>query len=298
MSKSPSASPTLSVREFFKRFPDDEACLVHIFNVRHGERHTCRACGKEATFHRMTNRRAWACSNCGDHLYPTAGTIFEDTRTPLQMWFYAIYLFCTSRHGVSGKELQRQLGVTYKTAWRIAKHIRVLMESAEAEVLLSGHVEIDEAYVGGKRSGGKRGRGAPGKTIVMGLKERGGKMVATVIPDVKLKTLKAETLKRVEKGATVSTDELMSYGLLAKEGYTHVAVKHGAKEWSVYDYKTREVHHTNNVENFWRHLKNSIRSTHIHVSAKHMPTYLAEFTFRANHRERGNEMMNVLLRAV
>lgn len=147
MSKSPSAYPTLSVREFFKRFPDDEACLVRIFNVRHGERHVCRACGKEATFHRMTNRRAWACSNCGDHLYPTAGTIFEDNRTPLQMWFYAIYLFCASRHGVSGKELQRQLGVTYKTAWRIAKHIRVLMESAEAEVLLSGHVEIDEACV-------------------------------------------------------------------------------------------------------------------------------------------------------
>jgi len=260
MRKSPSASPALSVREFFKRFPNDEACLVHIFRVHHGERHVCRACEKEATFHRMTNRRAWACSNCGDHLYPTAGTVFEDTRTPLQMWFYAIYLFCTSRHGVSGKELQRQLGVTYKTAWRIAKHIRVLMESAEAEVLLNGHVEIDEAYVGGKRPG-KRGRGAAGKTIVMGLKERGGRMVATVIPDVKLKTLKAETLKRVKKGAVVSTDELMSYGLLAKEGYTHLAVKHGSKEWSFYDYRSGELAHTNSVENFWKHFKASVRFT-------------------------------------
>lgn len=210
MSKSPSASPALSVRDFFKMFPTDEACLEHIFNVRFGERHVCRACERESTFHRMSDRRAWACANCGDHVYPTAGTVFQDTRTPLQLWFYAIYLFVTSRHGVSGKELQRQLGVTYKTAWRMAKHIRMLMEQADAQGLLTGHVEIDETYVGGKRSGGKRGRGAPGKTIVMGFKERGGKTVATVIPDVKLKTLKAETLKRVAPGTIVSTDELMS----------------------------------------------------------------------------------------
>lgn len=299
MEKSPSASPALSVRDFFKRFPDDEACLVHIFNVRFGERHVCRACGVDATFHRMTNRRAWACAHCGDHLYPTAETVFEDTRTPLQLWFYAIYLFCTTRHGVSGKELQRQLGVTYKTAWRMAKHIRVLMEQADpAEMLLAGHVEIDEAYVGGVRSGGKRGRGAPGKTIVMGFKERGGRMVATVIPDVKLQTLRAETIKNVEPGSTVSTDELMSYGLLAKEGYSHFAVKHAAKEWSLYDYRTKAWHSTNGVENFWNLFKNSIRSTHIHVSPQHMPTYLAEFTFRANHRHQGNAMLDVILSAL
>lgn len=224
--------------------------------------------------------------------------MFQDTRTPLELWFYAIHLLVTSRHGVSGKELQRQLGVTYKTAWRMAKHIQVLMEQADAKGILTGHVEIDEAHVGGKRSGGKRGRGAPGKTIVMGLKERGGKMVATVIPDVKLKTLKAETLARVAPGSTISTDELMSYGLLTREGYTHVAVKHGAKEWAVYDYRTREVHHTNNVENFWRHFENAIRSTHIHVSEKHMPTYLAEFTFRSNHHDEGNLMLERFLAAV
>lgn len=295
---SPSASPALSVRDFFKRFPDDEACLTHIMKVRFGARHVCRKCGKNATFHRMSDRRAWACSVCGDHLYPTAGTVFEDTRTPLQLWFYAIYLFVTSRHGVSGKELQRQLGVTYKTAWRMAKHIRVLMEQADTRELLSGHVEIDETYVGGRRSGGKRGRGAPGKTIVMGLKQRDGKMIATVIPDVKLATLKAETLKHVAPGSVVSTDELISYGLLAKEGYTHVAVKHGAKEWAVYDYRTRATHHTNNVENFWRHFKAAVRSTHIHISRKHMPTYLAEFTFRANHRDQGNLMLDAILRAI
>ena len=121
----------LTVREFFKRFPDDETCLTHIMDVRYGMKHTCRKCGTESTFHRMGDRRAFACAACGDHVYPTAGTIFQDTRTPLQLWFYAIYLFTTTRHGVSGKELQRQLGVTYKTAWRMGQQIRKLMGSVD-----------------------------------------------------------------------------------------------------------------------------------------------------------------------
>ena len=182
MEKSTSSSPDFSVRAFFKRFPDDEACLVHIFNVRFGDRNACRACGVESTFHRMNGRRAWACASCGDHVYPTAGTVFQDTRTPLQVWFYAIYLFVTTRHGVSGKELQRQLGVTYKTAWRMGHMIRVQMGKSNFQGLLSGHVEAGETYVGAKRPGGKRGRGAPGKTIVMGIKERDGAVKATVVP--------------------------------------------------------------------------------------------------------------------
>ena len=97
----------------------------------------------------MANRRAWACSACGDHVYPTAGTIFEDTRTPLQSWFYAIYLFVTTRNGVSGKETQRALGVTYKTAWRMGHKIREQMDKSDFQGLPSGHVEADEAYAGG-----------------------------------------------------------------------------------------------------------------------------------------------------
>ena len=179
-----SESSEFSVRDFFKRFPDDEACLTHIFNVRFGKRHACRSCSIETTFHRMSKRRAWACSNCGDHLYPTAGTIFQDTRTPLQVWFYAIYLFVTTRHGVSAKELQRQLNVTYKCAWRIGHKIREQMKSADAERLLAGHVEANEAYVGRKRPG-KRGREAASKTTVMGLKERGGPIQTAIVPNVK-----------------------------------------------------------------------------------------------------------------
>ena len=200
-----------SVREFFAEFTDDAACLNRVMEVRYGMRHVCKHCGKETTFHKISGRRAFACAACGDHIYPCAGTIFQDSRTPLQTWFYAIYLFIATRHGVSGKELQRTLGVTYKTAWRIGQQIRDLMTKADAFEMLKGHVELDEAYVGGHRSG-KRGRGAEGKTIVMGLKERGGKITTQVIPNVKKDTLRGVVLDNVEKGAIVSTDELYSYG--------------------------------------------------------------------------------------
>lgn len=288
----------LTVREFFARFPDEDACLNHIFEVRYGFRHVCRKCGVEGTFHKLTNRRAFSCSSCGDHVYPTAGTVFEDTRTPLQVWFYAIYLFVTTRHGVSGKELERTLGVTYKTAWRMGQHIRMLMAKAEGFEMLKGHIEADEAYVGGRRSGGKRGRGAPGKTIVFGMVERDGRMVAETVPDVKKATLREAVLRNVEPGSTVSTDELMSYGLLTGDGYQHGVVSHGRKEWSYYDYRHGATHHTNTVEGFWKLFKASVRSTHIHISPKYMDRYLGEFTFRSNHRQMQNAMFDLLIGAV
>jgi hypothetical protein len=134
----------LTVKEFFARYPDDDTCLSHIMEVRYGLRHECRKCGVYATFHKLESRRAFSCAQCGDHVYPTAGTVFQDTRTPLQVWFYAIYLFVTTRHGVSGKELERTLGVTYKTAWRMGQQIRKLMGKADSVEMLKGHVEMDE----------------------------------------------------------------------------------------------------------------------------------------------------------
>jgi hypothetical protein len=207
-----SSVQTFSVREFFAAFPHDDACLTRVMEVRYGLRHVCGKCGKDSTFHKISGRRAYSCAACGDHVYPCAGTIFQDSRTPLQTWFYAVYLFIATRHGVSGKELQRTLGVTYKTAWRIGHQIRDLMTKTDGFEMLKGHVELDEAYVGGVRSG-KRGRGAEGKTIVMGLNERGGRIEAQVIPNVKKDTLRDVVLENVEKGTLVSTDEIYSYGL-------------------------------------------------------------------------------------
>ena len=286
-----------SVREFFAAFPDDDTCLNRIMEVRYGLRHDCEACGKEATFHKLAERRAYSCAQCGDHVYPCAGTIFQDSRTSLQVWFYAIYLFIATRHGVSGKELQRTLGVTYKTAWRMGQQIRHLMTTADSFEMLKGHVELDEAYVGGHRSG-KRGRGAEGKTIVMGMKERGGPIVTKVISDVKKTTLRDAVLANVEPGSIVSTDELMSYGLLEGDGFKHGTVKHGAKEWAYYDYRHRAVHHTNHVESFWKLFKKSVASTHIHISPKYADLYLGEFAFRSNHRQMRNAMFDLLIAAL
>ena len=286
-----------TVRDFFNRFPDDDACLAHVMEVRYGLRHECRKCGADATFHKLANRKAYSCSHCGDHVYPCAGTVFQDSRTSLQIWFYAIFLFVTTRQGVSGKELQRQLGVTYKTAWRMGQQIRLLMSKADGFEMLRGHVEMDEAYVGGKRPG-KRGRGAAGKTIVYGMKQREGRMNTEIVPNVRKATLRDAMLRNVEPGSTVSTDELMSYGLLDAEGYRHGQVKHGAKEYARCDRETGVVHHVNSVEAFWRLFKKSVASTHIHVSRKYMNRYLDEFTFRSNHRQMENAMFDLLIGAV
>jgi transposase-like protein len=280
-----------TVKDFFRRFPNDQACLDHVMNVRFGMRHTCQKCQKDSTFHHVEGRRAYACASCGNHLYPCAGTIFEDSRTKLQLWFYAIFLFVVTRHGVSGKELERQLGVTYKTAWRMGHQIRLLAGKADFHAKLVGHIEVDEAYIGGHQAG-KRGRGASNKTIVVGMQERSGPIKTKVVPNVRTISLRGVVLDNVERGSIVSTDELSSYALLSRDGYNHGAVRHAAGEY------VRGNTHVNSVEGFWKLFKDSISSTHIHVSRKYMERYLGEFTFRSNHRGHGNAMFDLLIAAV
>jgi len=263
--------------------------------VRFGMSHVCRKCDVYGTFHKLEQRRAFSCAHCGDHVYPTAGTVFQDTRTPLQVWFYAIYLFVTTRHGVRGKE--RTLGVTYKTAWRIGQQIRILMGNADNFETLQGHIEIDETLVGGRGTGKGTARKMENKTIVMGIKQRGGPMITGTIPDASTGSLRPHIERIVEKGSAISTDEWTGYKLLKKAGYDHKAVNHRAKEWGKYSYRRDEYHHTNHVESFWKLFKDSVRGTHIHISKKYMQRYLDEFTFRSNHREMSNAMFDLLIAA-
>ncbi|MBS0272840.1 MAG: IS1595 family transposase [Proteobacteria bacterium] len=288
----------LTIRQFFKRFPGEDSCLERIMDVRYGLRHTCGACGVvDATFHKITGRRAYACAHCGDHLYPCADTIFADSRTPLQLWFYALYLFVATRHGVSAKELERQLGVTYKTAWRMGHQIRQLMTKADPGGLMGGslrHVEMDEAYVGGRQSGGKRGRGTTNKTVVFGLKERGGQFRGVVVPDASMATLRKVVLGNVKPGTIVSTDEFGGYNLLVRDGYIHNTVKHAEKQYAKVDELSNNVH-VNSVESFWRLFKASVRGTHVQISKKHANRYVNEFAFRQNFRAMENGMFDLLL---
>jgi transposase-like protein len=279
---------SITFREFITLYPTDEACLEHLFNVRFGQGHLCPKCNKKSKWFRFEAERAYACQWCGHHLHPTAGTLFEDTRTPLQSWFYAFYLFTTSRHGVPAKELERQLGVTYKTAWRMADLIRKHMAEIDDEWPLWGDVEADETYIGGQRPG-VRGRGAANKTIVFGMLQRKGQVMTKVVPDCKRKTLEPIIEENVLDGSTIHTDELRSYKGLGKKGYTHKTVNHGVKEYVLRDT------HVNGMENFWKHLKGGIRGTHIHVSKKHLPKYAKEFEYRFNSREHPAEMFPALV---
>lgn len=202
-----------------------------------------------------------------------------------------MYLMTATRNGVSAKELERQLGVTYKCAWRIGHELRKLMaERAKLSGPASGHVEIDETYVGGKRKGKGQGMGKKGhRTIVMGILERGGNIKTQVVPDVKRVTLRPVIQKHVEQGATISTDELSSYRTLSEWGYNHGTVDHGDEQW------VDGIHHVNSVEGFWSHLKRGIVSTHAHVSRKHLNKYVEEFSFRYNNRKDPAGMFETLL---
>ena len=282
---------TLTVTDFFRQFPTDDACLEHLWKVRFGDEVECEKCGKVGKFYRLRKEPAYSCPRCGHHIHPMVGTPFAKSRTPLQKWFYAMYLFTTTRHGVAAKELQRQLGVTYKTAWRMGHLIRKHMADTDGEWQLVGTVEVDETYVGGKRSGGKRGRGAPNKTVVFGMLERDGDVMANVVPNVRMKTLQPIIEENVVAGSTVHTDELKSYNGLSKAGFDHETVNHGAGEYVDGDC------HVNGIEGFWARLKLSIRGTHVHVSGKHLQKYVKEFEYRYNMRKTPDRMFDRLLAA-
>jgi transposase-like protein len=288
-----------TITDFNERYPDEDACLAEIMRQRYGTISACPSCEKQTKFHRVKGRRCYECQWCGKQIYPTKGTIFEKSTTPLKLWFYAMYLMTASRHGVPAKELERQLGVTYKTAWRMAHAIRKLMGSG-TPIKLKGHIEVDETYVGGKERNKHKskklnaGRGTVGKTAVFGMIERGDEenksiVKAKVLEDVQMSTLTKEIMQYVESGTTISTDEFKSYNALILNGFVHSKVQHSANEY------VNGICHTNNIEGFWSRLKVSISGTHVWVSRKHLQLYVDEFAFRYNARGNPSKMFEHLI---
>ena len=282
----------LTTLAFFKLFPDDETCLQHLFEVRFGQGFECPSCERLSRWYRIKAERAYSCQFCGHHLHPTVGTPFQQTRTALQLWFYAIHLFTTTRHGVSGKELQRQLGVTYKCAYRMGQLIRQHMADVDGEAMIGGigtAVEVDETLVGGVKRG-KHNRGSAAKTVVVGAMQRDGDIITKVVPNQRKATLQPFVIANVKPGGQLHTDELQSYAGLHTKGYRHMTVNHGAHEYVGFDGAT-----TNGIEGFWRILKTSINSTHVWVSPKHLGTYAKEFEYRFNRRSEPHRMLPELL---
>jgi len=281
----------LTIQQFFEMFPDDDACLNHLFKVRYGDDPACPKCGEIGKFHRLSKMPAFTC-NCGHHIHPMAGTPFLRTRTPLQKWFYAMYLFTTTRNGVAAKELQRQLGVTYKTAWRIAREIRIYMGWVDGDSSLGGRgggrgvAEIDKAFIGGRDK-----MGQDDKAIVLGMVERGGEVITRVIPSRYYANVINQIREYVRLGSRVATDDARVFSGLSYYGYRHEAVNHSANEW------VRGDVHTNTIEAFWAMVKRTIAGTHIWVSPKHLPKYLAEIEYRWNVRKNPQAMFPLLLEA-
>ncbi len=233
----------------------------------------------------MTTRHSFSCEVCGNHVHPTAGTIYHKSDTPLTKWFYAAYLMAQSRNGVSAKEIERAIGVTYKTAWRMCHLIRKML--SEGHDPLSGNVEVDKSYYGGeeknkhasKRTSNNQGRSTKTRTAVFGMVERGGNLIAQTVDNAQTKTIMPIVDANIEKGTEVYTDEFNAYNPLTRMGYKHGVVPHAEKIFVLGNV------HTNTIEGFWSLSKNGIRGTYHAVSEKHLQNYLDEYSFRYNHRK-------------
>jgi transposase-like protein len=283
--------------EFMREFPDDDACLDWLWRASlapDGHMAHCPKCDQSRRFSRVNDRPAYDCNHCGYHLHPTAGTIFHKSSTSLHLWFYAMYVMTSTRCGISAKQLERELGVTYKTAWRMFNLIRnELMEQADEP--LSGEVEVDETYIGGRLRNKDRREAAvqrPGKrpytfksrAVVYGAAERKGRIRAAVVPNSQGQTLLPITRRYVLPESLIYTDEWLPYSHLSGMGYTHRRIRH--KAFVYVDGDT----HTQTIDGFFGLFKNAVRGVHHGVSAKWLQGYLNEYVWRWNRREQPRAM--------
>ena len=287
-----------TIADFNREFPSDDACLKHIAAARFpGGMAPCEKCGMDRKHYRVTGRTAYACDHCGNHIYPLAGSIFEKTTTSLRLWFYAMYLMGSTRCGISAKQIQRETGVTYKTAWRMFFQIRTLLQQDETK--LGDSVEMDETYFGG-RYRGRKDRSYENKTPIIGVVERKGRAVAMVAESTGARTLHRLAKEHILPSSTVYTDEAPGYNKLPRLtdesgknlGYKHKRIHHSSKIYVMGDI------HTNTVEGFWSLIKRGIGGVYHSVSQKYLQSYLDEYTFRYNRRDQGNLLFKSILSEV
>jgi transposase-like protein len=281
-----------TVEQFSQRFPNDDACLEFLKEKRYPNGVAfCEKCQQERKHHRVTGRPAYACDYCGSMISPMAGTIFEHSSTSLRLWFYAMYLMGSTRCGISAKQIQRETGVTYKTAWRMFKQIRLLLnDDGPLEGPIT--VEVDEMYVGGRT---KRLRAIPKpKTPVVGAVERGsgGRVIAKVADGATKPMVQGFIKEYVLPGSVIFSDEHAFYDGLEGKNYRHYRVRHAER---VYVAGAKGQIHTQTIEGFWSLVKRGIGGVYHSVSKKYLQSYLNEYSFRYNRRDRGNLIFDSIL---
>ena len=288
----------MNIISVFKTFPTQDSCIKHLEQVKWNGEPTCPYC-KSKRQTPLKKEKRYHCNACNTSYSVTVGTIFHKTKTDLQRWFLAISLVLNAKKGVSARQLARDIGVNKNTAWFMLMRIRRAM--IEQGDLLTGIVEADETYIGGKSKnkhkdkkppkGGKRGRNNEEKTPVFGLLQRDGKVIAKKVKDVSSNTLKRAIHANVEKGSTMMTDEWRSYHGLSGS-FKHSVVRHSSGQ-----YVDGEAH-TNTLEGFWSLLKRGIVGQYHQVSKRYLDRYVDEFCFRYNYRDNENVFALLISRCV
>ena len=270
------------LKAFQAQFPNDAACLEWLKNHLYPNGISCKNCKQVTKHHRIVSRPSYCCDHCGNHVHPTAGTIFHKSPTPLTTWFYAMYLMSATRCGISAKQIERETGVTYKTAWRMFKQIRSMLGDGSGPLggKRSPGVEMDETYMGGVRkfNGGRTPRNP--KTPVFAMAERKGRIKAFTTANIQSATLFPIIREHVLPKTTVFTDERSTYDGVGymQNGYNHRRIMHKEKVYVVGDV------HTNTVEGFWSLVKRGISGVYHAVGRHYLQTYLNEYSFRYNRR--------------
>jgi transposase len=281
-----------TMKQFNEQFPTSDHCLDYIWRMHYIDQ-PCTVCGLYESFHKLPNRPAYQCQ-CGAQVYPLANTPFHKSTTDLRTWFLAIFFMTNTRSGMSAMQFQRISGVTYKTAWRIFKQVRLMM--TDDGTPLSKDVEVDEAYIHPNPACNTRLKPKlPGKRfydseIVFGMVERGGRARITHVKSSGTRVLLPEIQKNIEPTATINSDEYGSYRLLRKRGFDHQTVNHSSQQYVIGRI------HTQNVENFWSQFKRGIYGVYRHVDPAYLQLYANEYAFRYSNRKNDTPMFDLLLK--
>ncbi len=283
-----------SILELIKAFPSEQSCIDHLEQLRWNNNVISPFDSSSKVYNCKGNK--YKCKNTGKYFNVRTATIFDNTKMPLQKWFLAIWLVTSHKKGISSLQLGRDLDITQKSAWFMLQRIRKCF-GIDNDTQLNNEVEVDETYVGGKNKNrhankkfkNSQGRSAKDKTPVVGMVERGGKVTARTVDNVKSVTLTAEIIKNVKESATLYSDEWLGYKGVSRI-YDHSVVKHNQDQ-----YVNGRVH-TNTIEGFWSLLKRGIFGIYHFTSKKHLQLYVNEFVFRYNTRKgTESDRFNLLL---